>query len=203
LNVKELSRNYRGMTETRETPIEQTLRIIEKTCTSNGLQYAVIGGIAATLYGSARTTIDVDLIVKTEVDSIGNVFDVFTRDFVPLKARPLEFFRTYYVLPLVHKASQVKVDVSAALSGFEHSALKRARSLHFGAVEATFCSAEDLILFKLIANRERDRVDVKEIVTRRMDRLDWPYLRSTAAQFVEVERPDIQATLEEMFRLGK
>ncbi|HEX9613944.1 MAG TPA: nucleotidyltransferase [Bacteroidota bacterium] len=188
------------MPDRRVTPFEHVIALVDEICASNNLGYAIIGGIAATVYGSGRTTIDVDLIVQTDISALDLVYKAFASDFVPLKEKPLEFFRQYFVLPVIHKALHVKLDVSAALSGFEQTALKRAKRLPFGSVSAVFCSPEDLILFKLVANRDRDLVDVKDIVARNKQRLDLAYLRTTAAQFREVERSDIQETLETFLR---
>jgi len=182
------------------TPIEQVIALVDEICTANKLGYAVIGGIAATVHGSARTTIDVDLIVQTDISTLDVVYRAFTSEFVPVKQNPLEFFNQYFVLPVIHNTMKVKVDVSAALSGFEHTALKRAKRLPFGSVSAVFCSPEDLILFKLVANRERDLVDVKDIIARNKHLLDQSYLRTTAKQFAEVERSDVLDNLERFLR---
>ncbi|MEX1276538.1 MAG: nucleotidyltransferase [Bacteroidota bacterium] len=184
------------MPDKHTTPLEQTIGLVDAICTANGLHYAVIGGIAATLYGSGRTTIDVDLIVQTDLSTLDRVYSVFTADFSPLKDNPLDFFRTYYVLPLIHKKLRVKVDVSAALSEFERKALERSRRMQYGSQSAIFCSAEDLILFKLVANRDRDRIDVKDIILRNREKLDVSYLRKTAQQFDEVDRSDVFENLK-------
>jgi predicted nucleotidyltransferase len=182
------------------TPLEQTITLVDKICTSNNLHYAIIGGIAAAVYGSARTTIDVDLIVRTDLSNLEAVYRAFTKEFAPLKEKALEFFQTYYVLPVAHNTLKTKVDVSAALSEFERTALQRAKKMTYGSAIGFFCSPEDLILLKLVANRERDLVDVKDIITRNKDRLDQSYLRTTAKQFTEVERSDVLDNLERFLR---
>lgn len=186
------------MADNQPTPLEATISLVDDLCRSNHLPYAVIGGIAATIYGSARTTIDVDIIVQTQIEALESVYDAFTRSFTPLKENPLEFFKTYYVLPLLHRNLKTKLDVSAALSEFERTALQRTRTLRYGSATATFCSPEDLILFKLVANRERDLLDVKDIITRNKDRLDQSYLRTVARQFMEVERSDVIQNLNRL-----
>lgn len=158
------------------------------------------GNCSETVYGSGRTTIDVDLIVRTDISTLDLVYKAFTRDFDPVKDNSLEFFKTYYVLPLLHKTLNSKLDVSAALSEFERKALQRARRLRYGSATGDFCSPEDLILFKLVANRDRDLIDVKDIITRNKDRLDQAYLRTTAQQFREVERSDVPENLEKFLR---
>jgi hypothetical protein len=180
------------------TPLEETIDLVDHLCGTNGLAYAVIGGIAATIYGSARTTIDVDIIVQTELETLERVYSVFTQSFTPLTEDPLQFFKTYFVLPLVHSTLRTKLDVSAALSEFERTALQRARRMQYGSATGTFCTPEDLILFKLVACRERDLLDAKDIITRNRDRLDRSYLHAVAQEFVQVERPDVVQNLKRL-----
>lgn len=197
-DARQLLQGSRGMPDKRVTPLEQAITLVDQICASKNFSYAIIGGIAATIYGSGRTTIDVDLIVRTDISTLDAVYKAFTGDFRPLKENPLEFFKLYYVLPVIHKTLNVKLDVSAALSEFERKAMQRAQRLQYGAASAMFCSPEDLVLFKLVANRERDLIDVKDIITRNRHRLDQAYLRITAEQFREVERSDVPENLENL-----
>ena len=182
------------------TAIEETILILDSLCRRHHLEYAIFGGIATILYGSGRSTIDIDLIVRVDIDSIEVAYERFIEEFRPLKKDPLEFFKRYYVLPVVHKRLGTKVDISAALSQFEQEAIRRSRRLRYGRVEASFCTPEDLILFKLVANRERDILDVKDIVLRIRDSLDTSYLRTHARDFLEVDRPDILENLERLLQ---
>jgi hypothetical protein len=189
-----------GMASSTSTPLEDTILILDSLCRSKRLEYAIFGGIASILYGSGRATIDIDLIVRIEIDALEEVYRSFLDEFQPVKQHPLEFFKTYFVLPVVHKTLGTKVDISAALSQFEREAIRRGKRLRYGSVEASFCTPEDLILFKLVANRERDILDVKDIIKRMRDTLDGAYLRTHAEDFVEVDRPDILENLELFLR---
>lgn len=186
------------------TAVEETILILDSLCQRHHLEYAIFGGIATILYGSGRATIDIDMIVRVEVDSLDVVYQQFIGEFRPLKEEPLEFFKKYYVLPVVHNRLGTKVDISAALSQFEQEAIRRSRRLHYGTVEASFCTPEDLILFKLVANRERDILDVKDIIRRSRNSLDASYLRAHAQDFLEVDRPDILENLDKFLeRAGR
>jgi len=154
------------MENDRLTPIEQTIITIDRICETNALAYVIIGGIANAVYGSGRTTIDIDLVVQVDIESIVHVYKHFSAEFTPLGHDPLEFFEVNFVLPCRHKTLGTKVDVSATLSEFERRAIRRGKLLPYGETKARFCSPEDLILFKLAAHRDRDIVDVKDILRR-------------------------------------
>ena len=54
------------------------------------------------------------------------------------------------------------------------------------------CSAEDLVLYKLIAARPIDVHDVQMVVSRQAARLDAERIRSWGRQFADLlERPDL------------
>jgi hypothetical protein len=55
-----------------------------------------------------------------------------------------------------------------------------------------FCTPEDLILHKIISERDRDRSDVAELLKRRRDTLDREYLDPRVHELaVLLDRPDI------------
>jgi hypothetical protein len=188
------------MVSSTSTPVEDTILILDSLCRRKRLEYAIFGGIASIVYGSGRATIGIDLIVRIDIDALEEVYQSLLEEFRPVKQDPLAFFKTYFVLPVVHKSLGTKVDISAALSQFEQEAIRRGKRLCYGSVEASFCTPEDLILFKLVANRERDLLDVKDIIKRMRDTLDGEYLRTHAKDFVEVGRPDIFENLQLFLR---
>jgi len=173
------------------TELEKTVHLVDSICISRGIPYTIIGGIANIIHGSGRTTQDIDIVIQIEIDELEKVYDIFTREFIPLKENPGNFFKTHFVLPLRHRRYDTRIDISAALSTFERNAIKRSNRHPFGKSEAYFCSPEDLIIFKLVAHREQDIIDVQDIITRLKHSLDKDYLLSTAKLFSDIDRQDI------------
>jgi hypothetical protein len=63
------------------------------------------------------------------------------------------------------------------------------------------CSAEDLVVYKLIAGRPRDVSGVEGIVARQFGRLDVERVRRTLAAFAELkEDPDLGRPLEDALK---
>ena len=59
------------------------------------------------------------------------------------------------------------------------------------------CSAEDLIVYKLVAGRPQDLIDVEGIVRRQRDRLDVARIREWGRQFAELkEDPNLLQPFE-------
>ena len=63
------------------------------------------------------------------------------------------------------------------------------------------CSAEDLVVYKLVAARPQDVLDVQGIVRRQSDRLDVDRIRRWGGVFAELkEDPDLLRPFEDALR---
>ena len=103
----------------------------------------------------------------------------------------VDFVRKTRVLP-VQSRSGVRVDLIWATLPYEESAIRRAVARDVGSRKIRFATAEDLILHKIISERERDRKDVEGIVGAQRGRLDLSYLDSRVRALSEaLEDPDL------------
>ncbi|NUO78494.1 nucleotidyl transferase AbiEii/AbiGii toxin family protein [candidate division KSB1 bacterium] len=182
------------------TRFERTLQDIDKRCRKHKLPYAVIGGIAAIIHGSLRVTADIDLTILAEIDALERVLKIFANDYVALRPDPLRFFQRTLFIPLQHKATKMKVDIAAALSGFERAAIARSQRGLYGKAEVNTCTVEDLIIMKLVAARAKDISDVETLIPANRKQLDLKYLRARAKEFIEVERSDVPERLEKLLK---
>jgi hypothetical protein len=70
-----------------------------------------------------------------------------------------------------------------------------------GGAQVPFASAEDLIIHKLFAARPRDLEDAAGVIRRHDGTLDWRYMETWVAQFVEVPgQKDLPARLDRLRR---
>lgn len=180
------------------TAFEQTLQEIDQLCRAHGIPYAVIGGIATNIYGYVRST--VDITIMAEIDQLEHVLAIFANDYSSVQPDPLAFFRRTFFVPLRHRATQIRLDLTAALSNIERSMLERSQRRFFNAVEVSVCTIEDLIIMKLVASRTKDLLDLEELIARHRANIDLDYLRSSAKEFIYVERSDISVRLEEFLQ---
>jgi len=101
------------------------------------------------------------------------------------------------VLLLRHEASKMPLDVALAWLPFEHEALARATLVDFGGFHATVARAEDLIVYKSIAWRERDRTDIERLLALHRDEIDLSRVRNLLAQFAAaLDAPERVAEFE-------
>jgi hypothetical protein len=79
----------------------------------------------------------------------------------------------------------VTIDLLLALPGYEEMIIERAIPRDFGGWTARVCSAEDLIIQKAVASRDKDWLDVQALLAERQDELDYAYIEYWLAEFAQ------------------
>ncbi|MFZ4580562.1 MAG: nucleotidyltransferase [Myxococcota bacterium] len=172
---------------------ESALVAIARFLDAGGVPYMVIGGMANAIWGVPRATLDVDVTVWAGDVPSSALLDSFAAAFRSLVARPAEFVRDTRVLPL-ESTEGVRIDVIFGALPFEEEAIERAVLRTVAGSPVRFCTAEDLVLLKIVSERDRDRADVAALLQRRGATLDRAYLDPRVAEFAALlERSDILA----------
>jgi hypothetical protein len=173
-------------------PLRTTLIDAVEFLKDRGVDYALIGGLAASLRGQPRVTADVDMVIATDVDgALSLLNDVENSKFLPLFVDADEVVKKAFILPLRHRAAGVKLDMAIGLSGFEQQAIRRAELVIIGDYEVAVATAEDLIVMKLLAGRAHDKQDVQGILISRGGQLDWQYCEQVAKELGEAIGQDL------------
>ncbi len=182
-----------------DEPLHKTLLDAIRFLEQHQIPYAMIGGLAASLRGEARSTADVDLVIGINVDEaltlIGNLAN---SPFQPLFAGVEEVVSQAFILPLRHRLTGIKVDLSLGMSGFERQLIARAESVEIGARSFQLATAEDLLVMKLLAGRPRDQQDARGIAVVQGQQLDWQYCSDTARQLGDAVGQDIVSHVEKL-----
>lgn len=152
----------------------------------------IIGGIAVIARGVPRQTIDVDATVWGEAINAASLFETLARHgLTPRIDDALEFARRHQILQLRHEPSGTPVDLSLAWLPFEREALERASVVDFGGVSLRVATPEDLIVYKAVAWRDRDRADIERLLTRYGPEVDLHRIRALVREFATaLEEPE-------------
>jgi hypothetical protein len=153
--------------------------------------YMIIGGMANIVWGEPRATIDIDVTVWVPEREVPTFVGQLGESYRILIDAPLPFIAATRVLP-VETASGVRIDVILGLLPFEQEAIDRARPVEVAGAVVRFCTPEDLVLMKIISDRERDLTDARAVLARRGDDLDLDYLEPRIIELARLlDRDDI------------
>jgi hypothetical protein len=128
-------------------------------------QGIVIGGVAASLLGKPRLTADVDAVLLLSVEDLPRLIKAAEQEgLVPRIADAQDFARRNRVLLLRHEASGINVDISLGMLPLEVEAVERSQVRQIGALAIRLPTPEDLIIFKAVAHRPKDLLDIQALI---------------------------------------
>jgi hypothetical protein len=163
-----------------------------------GLSSAIIGGIAINANGVARFTEDVDATIPGAGLDLDRLVSGFAKNGIFARTPGVvEFARQNQVLLLRHGPSGIDLDVSLAWMAFELEAIERAIELRFGSARIRAARPEDLLIYKLIANRPQDLWDAERLLLLFRADIDLDRVRRVLGDLSEhLEGPDRAAVLK-------
>lgn len=152
----------------------------------------VIGGIVVSRWGEPRATTDVDLVVLADFGDEQNVVAELLSKYPSREPNPENR------LALLQLPGRISADVSLAAFPFEREVLERSTEWRLPkSLSIRTCSAEDLVIYKLVAGRPGDIQDVIGIVARQGRQLDTARIRHWGREFADLkEDPDLLRPFE-------
>lgn len=162
----------------------------------------IIGGIAVIARGVPRLTVDVDATVWGAAVSLEGLFSALeAQRIVPRIPDAEEFARRRQVLLLEHRPTGTPLEVSLGWLPFEREALDRASAVDFGGQTIVVPQVEDLLVYKAVAWRDRDKEDVERLLLLHGDEIDLRRVRDLVHQFAEaLEEPERVEEFEALVR---
>jgi hypothetical protein len=153
-------------------PIFAAALEVQAFCRARRWKFCFIGALAVQRWGEPRLTQDVDLTVVTTFGSEEPYVAAFLNYFDGRIPDAREFALQNRVV-LLRSTSGVPIDVALGAMPFEQRAADRASDYAVqDGVALTTCSAEDLVILKAFAGREKDWLDIEGIAVRQAGRLD-------------------------------
>ena len=147
----------------------------------------VIGGIAVIAHGVARQTIDIDATILAAQLDVPKLLETLAGFSIrPRIADALDFAEKSQVLLLVHEKTQITLEISFAYSSFEQEALERAIEVDFAGVRVLVAVPEDLVIYKALAWRDRDRYDIEQLLTLHGDDINLERVRAFVHEFSQI-----------------
>lgn len=162
-------------------PIFAAALEVEQICRAARFKFCFIGGVAVQRWGQPRMTADVDLTVMTGFGGEDAYVDLLLAKVAGRIPDARDFALRHRTL-LLRTTNGVNADVALGAMPFEERAAARATAFPISDGESlTTCSAEDLIVHKAFAGRDKDWLDIEGIIVRNGPSLDreliWEELR--------------------------
>ena len=159
------------------------------------IPYAVTGGVAVTVWGRARYTADVDIIVDIAPQKIKQLVSALlkidTGVYLDIDVEtPIDIIKQRGGFNLIHSQSGVKADfIIKKDDEFSRLEIKQAIKKNFHGQKICFISPEDLILIKLQwyknSNSTRHLEDAESIL--KITEVDLEYIKKWAGEQATIE----------------
>jgi len=171
---------------------------------ARGWRFCFIGGLAVQRWGEPRLTLDVDCTLLTGFGQEERYVDELLAAFAGRVDDPREFALANRVL-LLRASSGVPLDIALGAMPFEERCVDRASAFAIGETRSlTMCSAEDLVVFKAFAGRDRDWLDIEGIVLRQGGSLEADTIWQELLPLLELkEDAEAESRLRRLLTQGR
>ncbi|MBU0477804.1 nucleotidyltransferase [bacterium] len=142
-----------------------------------------MGGIAVSVWGEPRTTYDIDAVIGISSSESGKfLLEASKQSFTYDKRNPVKTIQKSAFITLASsvKNRRIYVDLFLASGEYQRTALSRRKEIKLSGRKIPIISAEDLVLYKLLAGRGKDIDDIREILISQKGKLDMKYMKKWA-----------------------
>lgn len=181
------------------TPLLAPLQVLQNLLQKFDNQGVIIGGIAASLLGTPRYTVDLDAVFLVSIQDISHLLkEASLLGVEPRISDPTGFARKNRVLLLRHVASGTDIDIFMGTLPFEVEMVERGIIAEVSSLRLRLPTPEDLIIMKAVAHRRKDFEDIQAIAVSHPN-LDKERVRFWVEQFGEaLDLPDLWKKIEKL-----
>ena len=185
-------------------PIFAAALEIQEFCVARQFRFCFIGGLAVQRWGEPRLTVDVDLTLLTGFGAEESFVDALLGAFRARRVDARAFALRYRVL-LLESSGSIPLDISLGAMPFEERTVARASGFEVETGSSlTTCSAEDLIVHKVFADRAQDWLDVEGIAIRQSGRLDEALIGAELRPLLALKgTPEAEERLQGLLRAAR
>jgi predicted nucleotidyltransferase len=158
--------------------VAEVLRGLAAAMQERGLRWYLFGAQAVIVWGSPRLSADVDVTADIHPEGLDDYILAMRGHGFDLVFSDADFVERTRVLPFLHRASRMPLDVVLAGPGLEDEFLQRAISVDVEGTLVPVISPEDLIVTKVLAGRPKDVEDIRGVLHERKESLDIERIRA-------------------------
>ncbi len=156
--------------------LEDICRLFEK----KSIPFCVIGGFAASIWGTPRATGDVDIVLNITGESREKIIKLLDDNFDLVQSHREDMvFKNMHIWRHIIKAEDspelLILDTLLANSDYLKQVIERKTTINFHNIKLPVISKEDLVILKTISFRDIDKHDIQNILKSKTP-TDWTYL---------------------------
>ena len=168
--------------------IEKLIKKTAQQFDQQKIPYMIIGGQAVLLYGRPRLTRDIDITLGIDTDKYESIEKLCNKlKLKILVENPQDFARDTKVLPVEEPDTKLRIDFIFSFTPYEEQAIKNARQVLIDDYPVRFASCEDIIIHKMVAGRAIDEEDVKSILAKNENAVDFEYVNKWLSEFGKIQ----------------
>ncbi|MBI4262814.1 MAG: nucleotidyltransferase [Acidobacteria bacterium] len=165
-------------------------------------RWYLFGAQAVILHGVPRLSADVDVTLALAPDTPDRFAAEMQSAGFALAVDDPDFVRRTRVLPFVHRATGMPLDVVLAGSGLEDEFLNRAVPIEVGGTRVPLIEVGDLVIAKVLAGRSKDLDDARGLWRIHRRTLDVRRIRRTLRLLEEaLDQGDLLSSFNEIARV--
>ena len=142
------------------SPVAELLADLASAFEAINVRWYLFGAQAAIVYGVARLTADVDVTIQPPTGPTDIWLSSIEQHGFRRRMTDSAFIAATRVVPIIHVATGLPVDVVLAGPGLEDEFLTRAVTQSIDGVSVPVVDLADLIVLKVLAGRPKDLDDV-------------------------------------------
>jgi predicted nucleotidyltransferase len=150
---------------------------------SEGIEYAVVGALAAAVYGTIRASADADALVALSIGRLTALSQVLKRKGFSVELRRGDADDPIPAMLVVSDKYENRVDLLSGLRGLDPQVLARTVEMPFSGATIRVVSREDFIAMKCFAGGPQDLEDARVALKTSSETLDLDLLRRVTRRF--------------------
>jgi predicted nucleotidyltransferase len=147
-----------------------------------GIDYAVVGALAAAVYGAIRASADADALVSLTAARLSNLSQALKKKGFAVEMRRGDAEDPIPAMLVISDKQGNRVDLLGGLRGLDPQTLSRTLEVPFSGTTLRVVCREDFIAMKCFAGRPQDLEDAR-IALRTAEQIDLDLLRKVARRF--------------------
>lgn len=151
------------------------------------IPYCLAGGLAVSIWGPARGTVDVDIVAHISNEERERIVHLFEKDFNLMQSHKddmvmgmVKIWR--HIFHYKNEPDILQLDLIIVPDAYSEKIMNRKIEIEEYGMKISVISKEDLIVLKLASFRNQDKADIEKILEHDST-LDWFYLENTVKQY--------------------